>query len=65
MPTAQALLTYLCDNTQMYQKILFADLTFPETIAPDAKDFMTKLLEREPKGRLGYGPDGTEQIKCV
>jgi serine/threonine protein kinase len=47
----------------MYQKILYADLVFPETLSPDAKDLIGKLLDRDPKQRLGHGPEDAEPIK--
>lgn len=49
----------------MYQKILYADLVFPETLSPDAKDLIGKLLNRDPKLRLGYGPEDAKPIRSM
>lgn len=45
----------------IFQKIKQNTLTFPEKEIPvDAKDLISKLLEFDPKKRLGNGEDGTE-----
>ena len=38
-------------------------LQFPRHMDEDAKDLINQLLVREPKKRLGYGPNGAEKIK--
>jgi len=37
---------------EMYAKIMSGDLVIPDTISPEAGDFLRKLLEREDKKRL-------------
>ena len=44
-------------------KIYEKKIDFPKKINEDAKDLVEKLLVVNPKERLGYGPDGTEDIK--
>ena len=46
-------------NFELYKK----KLEFPRRMDEDAKDLINKLLVLEPKKRLGYGPNGTENIK--
>ena len=38
-------------------------ITIPETITPEAKDLISKLLVPNPKNRLGHGKDGAKNIK--
>lgn len=47
---------------KMYKKILQDELKFPEVFDSDAKDLLIKLLDRDPKKRLG-GKSGSEEIK--
>lgn len=48
----------------MYSKILFQPLTFDNgRIRPNAKDLISRLLERDPTKRLGHGPSGTSDVK--
>lgn len=50
----------------MYEKIIRGKLTFPSYLKPSAVDLLSKLLERNPKNRLGTGKetdDGFNQIK--
>jgi len=39
------------------------EIFFPNFISEDAKDIISKLLEYEPKKRLGYGNNGIDDIK--
>jgi len=48
----------------MYQMILTGELRFPAFIAPDCKDFLERLLVRDPEKRLGYGISGGDDIKA-
>jgi len=44
---------YVSDNEElMYEKILYAPLQIPDTFSNDAKDLISKLLERDPNLRL-------------
>ncbi|TYZ58784.1 hypothetical protein PybrP1_001975, partial [[Pythium] brassicae (nom. inval.)] len=44
-------------------KIRKGDLSFPKYLSVQAKDLLTKLLERDPTKRLGTGPDDAREIK--
>eukprot|EP00124_Ichthyophonus_hoferi_P001575 Ihof_evm14s85 gene=Ihof_evmTU14s85 len=55
---------YYDDNTNtMYQKILFAQLIFPEDMTIAARDCIGGLLNRNPHERLGAGPNGARNVK--
>lgn len=47
----------------MYEKIIRAKLTFPSYLSPNAKSFLAGLLDRNPKERLGGGPNEAEDVK--
>jgi serum/glucocorticoid-regulated kinase 2 len=50
----------------MYEKIIRGKLTFPSYLKPPAVDLLSKLLDRNPKHRLGTGTrrdEGFQQIK--
>ena len=42
---------------------LFKQIEFPDWISPDAKDFISKLLDVDDKVRLGTGKQGVRNIK--
>lgn len=49
---------------EMYDKILYSDLILPEQLmSPEAMDLLARLLERDPKRRLGSGPTEWQEIK--
>ena len=52
------------NHQRLLDNILFKDLTFPDTVSKNARDLLTKLLERNPTRRLGFGPNGAENIKA-
>jgi len=47
----------------MYEKIIRAKLTFPGYLSENAKSFLSRLLERNPKERLGGGDTDAEEVK--
>jgi len=47
----------------MYRKIRTEDARFPPTIAEKCQNFITLLLDRDQKKRLGSGEGGVEEIK--
>ncbi|OAA58304.1 serine/threonine-protein kinase [Cordyceps fumosorosea ARSEF 2679] len=54
---------YYDENTnEMYRKILSEPLHFPDIVPPAAKDLLTKLLNRDPRQRLGA--NGSAEIKA-
>ena len=51
------------DKNELFRNIKHGKLKLPKKISLEAKDLITKLLERNPRERLGSGPRGTEEIK--
>ena len=49
------------NREKMYQKIMYAKLTFKKHMSEEARDVCAGLLEREPTKRLGY--NGATEIK--
>ena len=49
--------------TKIQQNILFQKLSLPYFLSPDAKDLLTRLLRKEPRKRLGVGPNDINVIK--
>ncbi len=56
---------FYSENVQeMYDKILNSDLVLPEQfMSTETMDLLARLLERDPKKRLGSGPTGWLEIK--
>lgn len=46
----------------MYERIIRAPLTFPTYVDADARSLLKGLLQRDPKKRLGYGPDDGKEL---
>eukprot|EP01033_Poteriospumella_lacustris_P011218 gene11217-7979_t len=59
--TMNALVREHCDIPEY--AILFQEVPFPPFINPEAKDLISKLLDVNPKTRLGSGPNGAKDIK--
>ncbi len=49
--------------TKIQQNIMHQKLSLPYFLSPDAKDLLTRLLRKEPKKRLGVGPNDINTIK--
>lgn len=49
--------------TKIQQNIMHQKLNLPYFLSPDAKDLLTRLLRKEPKKRLGVGPNDLNIIK--
>ncbi|KAJ6255356.1 non-specific serine/threonine protein kinase [Anaeramoeba flamelloides] len=49
------------DRQELYKKILYAELKLPFFLRDDAKDLITKLLNRDKENR--FGANGAEEIK--
>ena len=47
----------------MFEKIMKAELTFPQFMSDRAKDLLGKLLIRDPKQRLGSGDRDALELK--
>jgi len=54
---------YSQNVNEMYRKIQEAPLLFPPNLSNACKDLITKLLERDPKKRLGSGPNDYKDIQ--
>lgn len=54
---------YNKNASKMYRAILSSEVGFPPGTPEDAKDLITKLLEKDPAKRLGSGPDDYIDIK--
>jgi serum/glucocorticoid-regulated kinase 2 len=56
---------FYSDNVQdMYDKILHSDLLLSDQLmSPEVQDLLIRLLERDPKKRLGSGPQGSKAIR--
>jgi len=52
---------YCRDFNEMYRRILSQPVRFPPHVSENARDLIKKLLERDPKKRLGVG--GANEIK--
>lgn len=59
--TMNALVREHCDSPEY--AILFQEIPFPSFISAEAKDLMSKLLDVNPKTRLGAGVNGVKNIK--
>ena len=49
--------------TKIQQNIVHGKLNLPYFLSPDAKDLLTRLLRKEPRKRLGVGPNDLNIIK--
>ena len=49
---------------KMYRNIIHNELTFPPYVSPEARDIISKLLNKDPKSRLGASDNDVEDIKC-
>lgn len=56
---------FYCENVQeMYDRILNGELVLPdEFISLECQDLLARLLERDPRRRLGSGPTASEEIR--
>jgi len=52
---------YSKDVQEMYRKILHADLVIPDYVSVEGQDLLARLLERNPKRRLGS--NGVDEVK--
>ncbi|OAC99340.1 hypothetical protein MUCCIDRAFT_119278, partial [Mucor lusitanicus CBS 277.49] len=51
------------NRDDMYRRIRQDPLQFPEFIDIETADFIARLLKRDPKRRLGSGPDGPIRVR--
>jgi serine/threonine protein kinase len=55
---------YSRNRDTMFDKIMKADITFPPFMSAEAKDILSKLLERDPQERLGSGEGDANELKA-
>jgi serine/threonine protein kinase len=48
---------------KVFYRILKTNPIIPDSLSQDASDFISKLLVKDPEGRLGGGKDNTDEIK--
>ncbi|KAK2952523.1 putative protein kinase [Blattamonas nauphoetae] len=53
---------YSPNRNQMYQNTLAGPLIFPDSFSSHQRDFISSLLNREPKDRLGSSPNGATDV---
>lgn len=51
------------NTNKMYRKILHEEIEFPAFFSANARNLISRLLDRNPQTRLGAGPDDVEEIK--
>ncbi|MGH0174706.1 UNVERIFIED_CONTAM: hypothetical protein FKN15_068543 [Acipenser sinensis] len=53
---------YNQDHEKLFELILMEEIRFPRTLAPEARSLLSGLLKKDPKQRLGGGPDNAKEI---
>ncbi|XP_042633325.1 RAC-alpha serine/threonine-protein kinase isoform X4 [Cyprinus carpio] len=53
---------YNQDHEKLFELILMDEIRFPRTLGPEAKSLLSGLLQKDPKRRLGGGPDDAKEI---
>lgn len=56
---------YSSDVDVMYDRILNARLVFPEFVSFNARDLLTRLLDRDPRTRLGSSSRDAEDVEAA
>uniref|UniRef100_A0A667Z8Z7 non-specific serine/threonine protein kinase n=1 Tax=Myripristis murdjan TaxID=586833 RepID=A0A667Z8Z7_9TELE len=53
---------YNQDHEKLFELILMEDIRFPRTLGPEGRSLLSGLLKKDPKQRLGGGPDDAKEI---
>uniref|UniRef100_A0A9J8DBG1 non-specific serine/threonine protein kinase n=1 Tax=Cyprinus carpio carpio TaxID=630221 RepID=A0A9J8DBG1_CYPCA len=53
---------YNQDHEKLFELILMGEIRFPRTLGPEAKSLLSGLLQKDPKQRLGGGPDDAKEV---
>lgn len=53
---------YNKDHDALFELILVEEAKFPKTLSNEAKNLLSGLLVKDPKQRLGGGPDDAKDI---
>ena len=51
------------NQQDMFQKIIYMPLVFPDNMSPSAQGMLEGMLTRDPTQRLGAGPDGSDNVR--
>ena len=54
---------YTKNRQKLYHNIQNGELELPDFLSDEAKDLLTKLLTKNPKERLGSGPNDSQDVK--
>ncbi|CAL8268397.1 unnamed protein product [Merluccius merluccius] len=53
---------YNQDHERLFELILMEEIRFPRNLAPEAKALLAGLLKKDPKQRLGGGPNDAKEV---
>uniref|UniRef100_A0A8C1ULX5 non-specific serine/threonine protein kinase n=1 Tax=Cyprinus carpio TaxID=7962 RepID=A0A8C1ULX5_CYPCA len=53
---------YNQDHERLFELILMEEIRFPRNLSPEAKALLAGLLKKDPKQRLGGGPDDAKEV---
>ncbi|XP_032870336.1 RAC-beta serine/threonine-protein kinase [Amblyraja radiata] len=53
---------YNQDHEKLFELILMEEIRFPRTLTPEAKSLLSGLLKKDPKLRLGGGPEDAKEV---
>ncbi|XP_062454197.1 RAC-beta serine/threonine-protein kinase isoform X1 [Rhea pennata] len=53
---------YNQDHERLFELILMEEIRFPRTLSPEAKSLLAGLLKKDPKQRLGGGPNDAKEV---
>jgi RAC serine/threonine-protein kinase len=54
---------YTEDRQELYNNILYAEISYPSYLSATARDLLSRLLERDPRKRLGCGRDAGREVQ--
>uniref|UniRef100_A0A8C7MY87 non-specific serine/threonine protein kinase n=1 Tax=Oncorhynchus kisutch TaxID=8019 RepID=A0A8C7MY87_ONCKI len=53
---------YNQDHERLFELILMEEIRFPKNLAPEGRALLSGLLKKDPKQRLGGGPDDAKEV---
>lgn len=53
---------YNRDHDRLFELIVMQEVRFPHSITPEARDLLSSLLRKNPRERLGGGPDDVKEV---
>ncbi|XP_061595303.1 RAC-beta serine/threonine-protein kinase-like [Cololabis saira] len=54
---------YNQDHERLFELILMEEIRFPRNLTPEARGLLAGLLKKDPKQRLGGGPEDAKEVK--